>query len=389
MLSKDKKNNVISREYKNEIKYFYDEYLKNKEAISSLKRCSLCILTEKMPFINFDQYGVCNYCNNYRPQKIKGINKLQDLFKSSKNDLDCLVTLSGGRDSSFGLHVIKKILGLNPIAYTYDWGMVTDLARRNQMRMCGKLGVEHILVSADIIKKRQNIKKNVSAWLKKPTLGMVPLFMAGDKQYFHWSNRIAKQSKLKKIIMSENLLETTKFKTGFTGIKPTFGTENTYTLTLRNKFEMLFYYSKKFIENSAYLNTSLLDTFGGFLSYYALDHNYINLFEYIKWDEDEINNTLINEYNWETSKDSHSTWRIGDGTASFYNYIYYTIAGLTENDTFRSNQIRENHISRNDALELSIKDNTPQFDNIDWYLNTIDLNFVKTLKVINNAKKLY
>jgi hypothetical protein len=342
-----------------------------------------------MPFIEFDEYGICNYCKFHKPHKIKGISELKKILEPTHNDFDCLVTLSGGRDSSFGIHFIKKILGLNPVAYTYDWGMVTDLARRNQMRMCGRLGVEHILVSADIRRKRDNIKKNVLAWLKNPILGMVPLFMAGDKHYFYWSNKIARQTKVKNIILCENLLEATKFKSGFCNIKPTFGTKTTYALSLRNKFEMLFYYSKNFAKNFSYLNTSLLDTFTSFLSYYVMNHNFINLFDYIEWNEEEINNLLIKEYNWETSKDSHSTWRIGDGTASFYNYIYYTMAGITENDTFRSNQVREGNITREQALKLSARDNIPQFESIKWYLNTINLDFKKCLDTINNANKLY
>ena len=78
---------------------------------------------------------------------------------------------------------------MNPVAYTYDWGMVTDLFTTNLSRICGKLGVEHILVSADIRKKRGYIKKNVLAWLKRPNLGMIPLFMAGDKAYFSHAQR--------------------------------------------------------------------------------------------------------------------------------------------------------------------------------------------------------
>ena len=78
-----------------------------------------------------------------------------------------LVGVSGGRDSIYGLHYIKTVLGLNPVAYTYDWGMVTDLARRNVSRICGKLGIEHILVSADIPQKREYIRKNVDAWLAR------------------------------------------------------------------------------------------------------------------------------------------------------------------------------------------------------------------------------
>ena len=49
---------------------------------------------------------------------------------------------SGGRDSCYGLDLIVKELGLKPITYTYDWGMVTDLGRRNISRMCAELGVE-------------------------------------------------------------------------------------------------------------------------------------------------------------------------------------------------------------------------------------------------------
>lgn len=98
-------------------------------------------------------------------------------------------------------------MGLNPIAFSYDWGMLTDLARRNQSRMCAKLGVEHILVSADIRKKRNNIKLNVEAWLHKPHLGTIPLFMAGDKHYFYYNNLIMKQNNIKISIMGENHLE--------------------------------------------------------------------------------------------------------------------------------------------------------------------------------------
>ena len=60
---------------------------------------------------------------------------------------------------------------MNPIAYTYDWGMVTDLGRRNISRMCSSLGVENIIIAANIGLKRKNIRKNLLAWLKKTSLG--------------------------------------------------------------------------------------------------------------------------------------------------------------------------------------------------------------------------
>jgi len=166
---------------------------------------------------------------------------------------ECLVPFSGGRDSSYALHFVVKELGLKPIAFSYDWGMLTDLARRNQSRMCGKLGVEHILVSADIRKKRKNIRENVLAWLKRPDLGTIPLFMAGDKQYFYFANLLMKQNNLNISVLGENLLETTNFKSGFCGITPKFSKGNTYALSGSDKIKMITHYGKQYLLNPSYI----------------------------------------------------------------------------------------------------------------------------------------
>ena len=123
---------------------------------NNLKRCSKCILPETMPFIKFDRDNVCNYCRNYKIRNNpKPKKELTNLLKSYqiKNNENCIVPFSGGRDSCFALHLIVKELGLRPITYTYDWGMVTDLGRRNISRMSSILGVENIIVAADIRKK--------------------------------------------------------------------------------------------------------------------------------------------------------------------------------------------------------------------------------------------
>jgi hypothetical protein len=284
---------------------------------------------------------------------------------------------------------VVKELGLKPIAFSYDWGMLTDLARRNQARMCGKLGVEHILVSADIRKKRQNIHQNVHAWLKRPDLGTVPLFMAGDKQYFYYANLLMKQNNLNPSILGENLLETTNFKSGFCGIRPKFKKGNTYSLSMFDKYKMIAHYGIQYLLNPAYLNSSLFDTLDSFKSYYIIKHRNLNIYNYLKWDEKTIKEVLINQYGWETDPGTISTWRIGDGTAAFYNYIYYMVAGFTENDTFRSNQIREGDLTREKALELSKNENKPRWDSIQWYCRTIGIDFESSINTINNITTLY
>ncbi len=371
---------------------FNKEIAATEKKVAELKRCSKCLLPETFPFITFDNQGVCNYCHNYKKNEVKGENALHlvaDKYRKANNEPECLVPFSGGRDSSFALHYIKKELGLKPIAFSYDWGMLTDLSRRNQSRLCGKLGVEHILISADIRKKRKNIRKNVLAWLRRPRLGTIPLFMAGDKQYFYFANLLMRQNDLHLSVLGENLLETTNFKTGFCGIKPQFNASHTYTLSSIQKVKMASFYGKEYLLNPKYLNSSLLDTLDAFKAYYLIKHNNLNIFDYIPWEQERVEQTILNNYEWETDPGTATTWRIGDGTAAFYNYIYYVIAGFTENDTFRSNQIREGQISRKTAMKMIENENAPRWESIKWYCNIINIDFEETIRTINNIPTLF
>ncbi|MEZ5690635.1 MAG: hypothetical protein R3D71_03090 [Rickettsiales bacterium] len=367
------------------------------DSLKQLKRCSRCVLPETFPFIHFDDDGVCNYCHGYQP-KYKHLNpdeakrdfiaSLQK-YKGNGTDIDVIVPFSGGRDSCYGLHLIKKEFGLTPISFTYDWGMVTDLARRNIARICGKLGVQNILVSADIKTKRENIRKNVAAWLKKPDLGMVPLFMAGDKHFFSVVNQLKKQTGVKLDLWCANPLENTDFKSGFCGIKPDFDKKRLDYLSAGRKLKMISHFAGQFITNPAYINSSLLDSLSSFFAYYIEPRrDFYFIFNHMVWNEDEVNKTIIDEYNFELSPDSSSTWRIGDGTAPFYNYIYVTTRGFSEFDTFRSNQIREGVISRDYAMERILDENKPRTESLRWYLDTIGLDFDSTIKAINKLDNI-
>ena len=360
----------------------------------NIKRCTKCILPETMPFIKFDEEGVCNYCKNYKkrnkPRPKEELFKLVEPYRKPGKELDCIVPFSGGRDSCYGLHLIVEELEMKPVTYTYDWGMVTDLGRRNISQMCGDMGVENIIVAADISQKRRNIKMNLEAWLKSPHLGMMAMLTAGDKHFFRYVEEIKKQTGIKLNLWGVNPLEQTHFKTGFLGIKPDFEEDKVYT---NGVMKQLRYHSKRFramMDSPGYFNSSLWDTLSGeYYRSFMQKEDYYHIFDYWTWEEDILNDTLINKYDWETAIDTSTTWRIGDGTAGFYNYVYYTVAGFTEHDTFRSNQIREGQLTREKALELVADENQPRYQNIRWYLDTLGLDFEEVIKIVNSIPKLY
>lgn len=359
---------------------------------NALRRCSKCLLPETMPFIEFDTAGVCNFCRRWRPPASRGraeLEKKLDAIRSKDGSPDCLVAFSGGRDSSYGLHLLRREFGMTPIAYTYDWGMVTDLARRNQARLCGDLGIEHLWVSADIKAKRRYVRHNVNTWLRRPDLGMVPLFMTGDKPFFWYANKTMKQTGISTMIFCMNHYERTDFKAGFAGSGPEPESDRTFTLNMQNQIAMAAHYGKNYLLNPGYINASLLDTLFGFVSYYLIDRPYLYMFDYLDWDERELDDVLRNTYGWEVAHDTTTTWRIGDATAPFYNYIYHTVAGFTENDTFRSNQIRAGVIDRETAARNVARENEPRWDSMREYLGVIGVDFDTAIRVIDAIPKLY
>ncbi len=358
-----------------------------------LRRCVRCILPETYPFVGLDAAGVCHFCRTWKtiqPRGAEALLRAVEPYRSKDGSPDVILALSGGRDSSYGLHYVKKVLGMNPVAFTYDWGMVTDLARRNQARVCGKLGVEHIVRSADITAKRRYVRKNVEAWLKKPELGMVTLFMAGDKEFYSHARALRKETGIQLVIFcTGNLIEDAPYKTGFMGVAQDDHGNTLTGMSLRNKVGMLRYFGRNYLSNPAYLNESLRDTFNSFWQTFVVKDDFLYLFHYLPWNEREIVSTIRAEYDWEVETDTTTTWRIGDGTAAFYNYIYQTIAGFTEDDVMLSNMVREGQVDRDEALRRSAEYAQPRWRSIRDYAQLVGFSAEEALQIINAAPKLY
>jgi len=356
-----------------------------------LRRCTKCILPHTMPFIAFDESGVCNYCRHYRPRNIP--RPKEELFRLVESyrrpsGTECIVPFSGGRDSCYGLHLIVNELKMRPVTYTYDWGMVTDLGRRNISRMCGELGVENIIVAEDISKKREYIRMNLKAWLRSPHLGMVSILTAGDKHFFRYVETVKEQTGVRLNLWGVNPLEVTHFKAGFLGIPPNFEEKLVYTHGVMKQLRYQWLRLRAMLRSPGYFNRSMWDTISGeYYRSFTAKEDYFHIFDFWRWDERVVDDTLA-RYDWETAPDTNTTWRIGDGTAAFYNYIYYTVAGFTEHDTFRSNQIREGDLTREEALRLVEDENRPRYPNIKWYLDAVGLDFLSTVRVVNSIPRL-
>ena len=117
------------------------------------RQCNTCVMDTSDPDIQFDERGVCNYCQNYMdrkeqfvPNKAAQKKQLEDLVQYCKRKgkgkaYDCVIGVSGGVDSTYVAYLVKQ-LGLRPLAVHLDNGWNSELAISNIRNTLQKLNIE-------------------------------------------------------------------------------------------------------------------------------------------------------------------------------------------------------------------------------------------------------
>ena len=114
-----------------------------------LTRCTKCVTPETHETITFDTQGICNICNQieYKDTKIDWDlrkDELGELIEKyrGKNDYDCLIPYSGGKDSTWTLYYLVKEYNLKPLVVRFDHGFLRPTLEENTKAMQRKLGVD-------------------------------------------------------------------------------------------------------------------------------------------------------------------------------------------------------------------------------------------------------
>lgn len=117
--------------------------------MTELRRCSRCVLPETHETIVFDAEGVCNICrgHEYKKDAIDWTAKKMDLDAlveqyRGRNDYDCLVPFSGGKDSTWTLYYLVKEYGLKPLVVRFNHGFLRPTVLENTVRTIRQLGVD-------------------------------------------------------------------------------------------------------------------------------------------------------------------------------------------------------------------------------------------------------
>lgn len=124
------------------------------------QQCSRCISDSTCPGIKFNTKGVCNFCElhdkwtTWYPNDHHGEVKLQKLLQKIKKDgrqkkYDCVIGISGGRDSSYLIHLAVTKYKLRILAVHFNDGFDNPVGGENMIQITRKLGVELRTITSD------------------------------------------------------------------------------------------------------------------------------------------------------------------------------------------------------------------------------------------------
>lgn len=131
---------------------------------SAVKLCSTCVLNINSSDIPSEN-NRCVHCKNFSDYKSnmkckakimkKTLeNQIKEIKKTAKNrKYDCLVMLSGGKDSTMALYLMKKKYNLRVLAFTQDNGMIPQQAFNNMKNACDILEIDWVIYKPAFMKK--------------------------------------------------------------------------------------------------------------------------------------------------------------------------------------------------------------------------------------------
>lgn len=353
-----------------------------------MKYCTRCVYPANHPLnIVFDDKGVCSGCRIHEEKdlldwKERG-QKLESIFsefrsKSGKN-YDCIIPVSGARDSYFIVHVVKNIFKMHPLLVTYNKHYNTQIGIRNLAYLRTLFGCDIITLTAspDTVKRitRATLQKNASMYwhclagqtvfpVSTAVRFKIPLIVWGAHQ---GCDQVGMFSHLDEVEM---------------------------TRKYRKDHDLMGYEAEDLVDEKAGLAESDLVPFR-----YPHDKEIesvgvrgIYLNNYVRWDSKAQHELMIRTYNYETLA-QHRTFDTYNDVDCFHysdlhDYIKFAKWGFGKVSDHASREVRLRRLTREDAIALvrRYQDVRPNPRHLALFLDWIGMREEELLRLIDQHR---
>jgi len=298
--------------------------------------------------------------------------------KAKKRPYDCVVPLSGGKDSVYVLYLCEMVYGMKSLAITFDNGLLSDYAKNNINNAIRSTGADHIYFGPNPNEMMELYRISLERTgvfcipcmrgielVSKMGADMfnIPLIIKGTGQRYSYLSRIPEL-----------------FQNG----DPDFfsrvfdGQRTSYNIKGLKEFKV-----KWDLSRIVHIFTSLLGLPD------PTTPRHISIYDYLGPSFKEIEDTIKKEMNWTRPEDQ--TEHMDCKASKIAIYLHSKKAdGLSDSTCKNSSLIRLGLMSRKDALDYDEKYIKDRKDptNLIWFLDQINMTREEFEKNITDWNKL-
>ena len=345
-----------------------------------LRYCARCCLPETMEGITFDEIGICVPCRSSEEKMhINWEERRQvfdDLIHSHKSNdyYDCMLPMSGGKDSTYQAYILSKVYDVTALAVTHGQNWYSLEGRYNLENCLQKFDMDHIIFNMN----RNTINKMAGKSLD--AIGDVCWHCHIGAGTFPVQSAIAWNIKL--MIWGESIAE----RDGRGSYRNQAEASLLYNLEVSARVKA---------EDMADEKTTLSELSPWFYPPKEVlsgsEVRYIHLGDYFFWDEERQVEFIKRHFEWMDSK-VENTYKgyksVECVMAGLHDYANFIKRGIGRATIHASDDVRRGLLTREEGFELAKKYDTQRPHVLDYYLGITGLNESEFESSLESAREL-
>ncbi|MCL5666510.1 MAG: N-acetyl sugar amidotransferase [Patescibacteria group bacterium] len=327
--------------------------------------------------ILLDEQGICSGCRfmEQRPkvdyakrEEIlqKMVEEYKAKAKANGSPYDCIIPVSGGKDSHYQTYFIKKVCGMNPLLVTYNHALNTATGIRNLNNLVEKLG-------CDLVRFTSNPEsvRRISRYMLKKVGDVTWHYHAGIKTF---PIQIAVKYRIPLIVWGE---------LGFADMMGMYRHEDMleFSKKIRQEHDMRGFEPDDILNDpdNREITRQDLSPF-----YYPSEEEMeevgvrgIYLSNFFEWNSKKQTERMIKEYDFETAEKKERTFNLydknDDAANEVHDYLKYLKFGYGRATDDASYEIRMGRMTREEGVEMVAKYDSVKPSSLKTYLEFMDM----------------
>jgi N-acetyl sugar amidotransferase len=349
-----------------------------------MEYCKRCLYpANTQPHILIDEEGVCSGCrvverrsevdwDDRRERLEELLSEYEEKARAKDTPYDCIIPVSGGKDSHYQVYLISEVFDLNPLLVTYNHTFNTRIGLRNLRNLVNKFGCDLIRYTSS----RETVRKLTRYMLEK----------TGDVTWHYHAG-----------IMTFPIQTAVNYDIplivwGESGYRYKMGMYNSddiveFTQKERQEHDMRGFEPKDILEDPRAQELGITSDHLGPFEYPSdseieeVGVRGIYLDNFMRWDAHRQTEKMIEEYDFATlPRGTHQSNRtflnyseIDDAANGTHDYLRYLKFGYGRATDHATREIRHGRMTREEGIELVKRYDHRRPNDLNFFLDFLDM----------------